>query len=514
MLLLYISILIIQSNTYIVIPLKSTDNLYISKLPKTISINSKEIINEIFHRYIYNVLYTDLTIGEPNQKATAFIFQDNYGFSFFEEFSMKELEELGYLNYNSYSKNKSKTIIHSNELNYDFNFWTYLSYEEIFYLYKFDEKDVFNTDKFDNIKLTKTNNRIHFLYSIRNSSKIPNSTDFINIQKKFEEEKEELKKLNFSDFSYFSIGINFDFKSNINKQKTFIEEFYSKKEITSKDWTIYFNNSKNLKNKNEFNIFLIIGSSPQIYLSNIFNEKEIFSTYSEQYTWSNSPTLSFYKIYTKNNDTDISLVQNDKTAILNYNFGLIRATWYVKTILDKIYFNNLIKQRKCFESEFYLSQYSYYGYYYCDKNKITKAEINNFPGIYFNHIVLDNIFELTSDDLFETFGDIIILKIVFDTSSYWVFGKVFLSKYMFSFNEENKKIFFYNKNTVEDDNIIENGNNKEQNKYLTIQIIVVIICVIIFSFLGFYFGKLIYNKKKIAHELDDIEESNFIDKEE
>jgi hypothetical protein len=75
---------------------------------------------------------------------------------------MKELKELGYLNYNLYSKNKSKTIIHSNELNYDFNFWTYLSYEEVLFLYKFEENHIFNSEDIRNIKATKTNNRINF----------------------------------------------------------------------------------------------------------------------------------------------------------------------------------------------------------------------------------------------------------------------------------------------------------------------------------------------------------------
>ena len=79
------------------------------------------------------------------------------------------------------------------------------------------------------------------------------------------------------------------------------------------------------------------------------------------------------------------------------------------------------------------SEYTYYAYFYCDKNKITKEEMNNFPGIYFHHTEFSYIFELNHNDLFETFGNIIIFKIVFDTSNYWVLGKIFSTKYMFSF---------------------------------------------------------------------------------
>jgi hypothetical protein len=185
--LLIISIVIEYGMSYIVIPLKSTDDLYFSKLSKNdISINDKEIINEIFHKCIYNILYTDLIIGEPNQKATAFIFQENHGFYFYEEFSTKELKELGAINYNYYLKNKSETIIPTDEYNYEYSFWSYLSHAEFLYLFKFNDNEIFNVEQFKNKKLTKTEERIHFLYTIRNSSRIPNNPDFINIQKKFE----------------------------------------------------------------------------------------------------------------------------------------------------------------------------------------------------------------------------------------------------------------------------------------------------------------------------------------
>ena len=175
------------------------------------------------------------------------------------------------------------------------------------------------------------------------------------------------------------------------------------------------------------------------------------------------------------------------------------------------YFNNLIKQGKCFESKLYKTEYTYYGYYYCDKNKITNEEIKKFPTIYFKHIFFSKVFELNADDLFETFGDIIIFKMVFDTSTHWMLGQIFLSKYMFSFNTDNKKIYFYNKNIKIDENgnIEPELNNK--NKYLILQIILIIICVIVFGIIGFFIGKCIYKRKIVAHELKEMEEDNFIE---
>ena len=518
-LLVYISFLILYIKSYIVIPLKSTDDLYFSKLSiNDITIDNKEIISEIFQKYINNVLYTDLIISEPNQKVTAFILPENFGFYFYEEYSAKELKELGYINYNSFSRDKSETLIHSDELNYNYSFWSYLSYEDFLYLYKYDDKDTFNLEKLKNSKMSKTNKRIHFLYSIRHSSKIPNTTDFINMKNKLEKEKDELRKLNFKKFSYFSIGLHYATRSSISDIKSFIEEFYSKNEISNKYWNIYYINdtkskNNNLKNSNDFKAFLILGSSPHIYLSNTFKEKEQFSTFTDKISWDKSPTLSFYDVYTKMNNSTISLVKFDKSAQLNFNLEIIKSTWYVKTVLEEKYFNNLINQGKCFESRLNKTEYSYYAYYYCDKNKITEEEIKNFPVIYFQHNEFSFIFQLNSNDLIESFGDVIIFKIVFDTSNYWVLGKIFLRKYMFSFNDEDKKVYFYNKNYGENEDDDGDINDYEKNKYLTLQIIVIIICVITFSILGFFIGKFFYNKKKVVtHELVDIDE-NFNDSE-
>ena len=338
------------------------------------------------------------------------------------------------------------------------------------------------------------------------------------MEKKFQKEKEELRKLNFTNFSYFSIGLNFIARKSYHITTSFIDEFYSKKEISNKEWSIYYiNNTKSFikNNGNSYNSFLIIGSSPHIYFSNILKEVQKFSTYSEKYSWSNAPTLTFYDIYSKINETNVQLVNYAKRVELDFNFGLIKATWYTKTILDRIYFTNLINQGKCFESQLNMTEYTFYIYYYCDKNKITNEDINSFPGVYFHHNEFSYIFELNAEDLFETYGNIIIFKIVFDTSSYWVLGKLFLTKYFLSYDDDNKKIYFYNKNYGENDNNDINTNDNDKNKYFIIQLILIICGVIIFTILGFFIGKFIYNKRKVStQELSDIEnDDNLINKE-
>ena len=510
---IYILFIFQTIKSYIIIPLKSTDELYISKLSKTsISINDKEIIHEIFLKYVNNVLYTDLLIGEPNQKSTSFLSLKEHAFTYYEEYSTKELTELGCSNYNYYSKDKSKTITQTNSYKYEYSFWSYLSHEDFLYLYKYNDNELFNIEKLDNKKQTKTEKKIEFIYTIRNSSKVPDISDFIAIKKKFENEQDELRKLNFTKFSYFNIGIKYGTKDAHHAVKSFIDELYSKKEISNKQWSIYYTNNEK-SNNNDYNAFLIIGSIPHIYFPNIFKEKELYSTYPKKSIFSDNPILSFYDIYTKINDETISLAKFDKSGELNFNFGLIKSPWRVKTILEEKYFQNLIQQGKCFESKIDKTSYSYYIYYYCDKNKITNEELMSFPSVFFQHTEFSFIFELNKDDLFQTIGDVIIFKMIFDTSDTWILGKPFLTKYLLSFNDENKKIYYYNKK-YENDEDNANKNENDKNKYLTLIIILAICGVVLFGIFGFFIGKWFFSKKKkISHELDDLEEGNMVDEE-
>ena len=82
-------------------------------------------------------------------------------------------------------------------------------------------------------------------------------------------------------------------------------------------------------------------------------------------------------------------------------------------------------------------------------------------------------------------------------------GKPFLKKYQFSFNPDNKQIFFYSK---KDDN---KGKTDDLNWKLnlgTIAIIVVVTVIIVSIIFFLIFKFFIYdkiNKKKRANELDD-----------
>ena len=90
----------------------------------------------------------------------------------------------------------------------------------------------------------------------------------------------------------------------------------------------------------------------------------------------------------------------------------------------------------------------------------------------------------------------------------WKFGKLFLKKFQFSFNQDSSTIHFYSdydkilskrKNEYKDNS---NGSNK---KY--IKILIVCICIFIFSVvLGIFIGKIIGFKKE-KNKADELEEN-------
>ena len=82
-------------------------------------------------------------------------------------------------------------------------------------------------------------------------------------------------------------------------------------------------------------------------------------------------------------------------------------------------------------------------------------------------------------------------------------GKLFLKKYFFTFNQDMKMIGYYKEEELNDE---KNDNNSiftsVNNTYL---IIIMIILIIIFGVVGFFLGKIVYDKvrKKRINEVDD-----------
>lgn len=140
-----------------------------------------------------------------------------------------------------------------------------------------------------------------------------------------------------------------------------------------------------------------------------------------------------------------------------------------------------------------------YSIFVCDKNFNTE----NFSSIYFYHKELNHTFILTEKELFKVKGDKKYFLIIYDLyrPTFWMFGKLFLEKYSFNYDMENKKIGFYKNNN----NIHETDDSSNNKNFYLIHTLFWIGMTIITGIIGFFIGKKLYQsiRKKKAYELDD-----------
>jgi hypothetical protein len=259
---------------------------------------------------------------------------------------------------------------------------------------------------------------------------------------------------------------------------------------------------------------IIIGAEPHIYdPENYFemqyrvvgalgkeNQRDWFLNFDNIYLTrkiGNNENIKFI------NET-IPLVQNLRIL---FNMGvMIGPNEYMKMI-KLIFFDKLIKEEKCFEERVKLEKtYEEKTIFYCDKKSTEEIIKNDFPNLYFEMKQFNKVFELTYKDLFrEKDGKLYFLMYFGSYVTYFTIGKIFLKKYFFTFNQETKMIGYYNIDLPGGKKkIISNGNTKI---FLFIGIFAL---VIIFGFLGFFLGKLVYDKvrKKRINEVDDIYDYN------
>ena len=134
--------------------------------------------------------------------------------------------------------------------------------------------------------------------------------------------------------------------------------------------------------------------------------------------------------------------------------------------------------------------------------------VENFPTLYFENIEANYILELTYKDLFEIKGDKKYFLITFDTKNVvpWKFGKIFLQKYFFNFDAENKIIEYYklnsNNNNKREGNEI-NSENKILHSTISVMIFVLVIMFSLILYFVIYKCKYENIRKKRANELDD-----------
>ena len=451
----FILILLLTSsiNCIIVIPFKT----FIEKDPDNFT--SIDVINS----WGKNILYSDTSIGTPSQDITLVINSQNFGIHLFK--NMCDLP-------NSFFE-ESKSL-------------TFKYYKNISSIYPMKKASIINDTMYfyDSLKLDKkvALNYIRIIYSDNDKS--------------IQGDNYEYHK-----YTCIDIGLQLGWMSFEDGITNLINQLKRDYKIETYDISFKYNS----ENEGE----IIIGAEPHIYdPENYFemqyrvvgalgqdNQRDWFLNFDSIYITRKIGSNENVKLI---NET-ISLVKNLRIL---FDMGVMTGPNEYMRMIKLIFFDKLIKEKKCFEESVKLEKtYEKKTIFYCDKESTESIIKNDFPTLYFEMKQFNKVFELTYKDLFrEKDGKLYFLMYFGSSVSYFTIGKIFLKKYFFTFNQETKMIGYYNID-------LPGGKKKKINNdktkiYLFVGIFVL---VIIFGFLGFFLGKLVYDKvrKKRINEVDD-----------
>ena len=152
---------------------------------------------------------------------------------------------------------------------------------------------------------------------------------------------------------------------------------------------------------------------------------------------------------------------------------------------------------------------------YCDKKLFEVKDQMDFPSIFFNIQGLGGTFELSYKDVFITQKDKVYLMIAFSSKQIVdniKLGQIFLYKYQFTFDYDNREIGVY-RNNIDSTKIMHRIKRAFRGKELIIYILLVIIAIgVCYSYKKGYICKkrtfeFNMSNKNITHFTgDDIEQ--------
>ena len=274
---------------------------------------------------------------------------------------------------------------------------------------------------------------------------------------------------------------NFNYPSN-----NFIKELKTKSVIDSAIWSIDFPDiDEDTYTKGN----IIIGELPHIYDPNYYKEEEYYKT----------------KLLINNDTTDDWMIKIDSSLILK-NWKIVASCDYLNSISINFGVHMMYAPKKLFEQlkDLYFDEYFDNGicdykkikinkekviFIYCNEETFTINEKLKFPKIIFNIQNLGGNLELDYKDVFLTKNDKILFMIGFSSKEIedtFKLGQIFLYKYKFTFDYDNKEIGFY-RNNLKNEKIVHRIKRAFRGKWIFILIIVIL-------GIGYY----LYKKGKIG----------------
>ena len=438
-------------NIFIFIILLKFSYLYLIfpfKTRKAYIKDNEKNLTKIFRSLIYNHIYINLEIGQPKQVIDAFLILEK------TQFYLSEKNN----DINTNSPNPSIEDVGSNIENF------------------------YDKNKSDTIEITNITRNTY--YGGPHEGKVIKDYLYFKIG------ANEVIKIKFNTTLYNTTLGNMPAKLGLgfinyqgDKDYNFIDQLKSNDIINSYFWMINYTS--------EYEGNFIIGEQPHIFDPINFNENELSQTNPLVNPTMDELGLRFDEITFQNKS-----FRPYFECIFKYEFNYIRGMPEIEKELDK-YFNKSIENGTCFK-EYVKYPYGPNKFYYCNKEKY-KDNIAFFPPLIFEHKELNFTFELDHKDLFVEKGDKLILMIFFfDSGMKWNLGKPFLRKYPFLINQDSKTVGFYKRSN--------NNNNINDNRSITLKIILIILGLIILLVLGIFIGKYYLNDKKNNKSINIIDD--------
>ena len=466
----YLIILIIEIRANIIIPFKVKQ--YPIKQNETLEHN-------FYHNLLFNLFSARIEIGTPSQIIEAQISGQQYGIQLKEgicfsseyynkKYSYSLKEKAHCENTNIYSFYKEISINETITFNENNNKLKIKDFS-LLYFKEFSEKEKLLAQKYGRkIQLYED------LYDLFNSN---NSSLEVNKDGK----------------ACLLIGMKLSQNYNCLPNPNIISLLNEKNIIKDSNWAIkFYNNTKEDDYDGEF----ILGSLPNeytnkeaLYTSNVLNYKYLQDwelQFKSIYFFKEEPEKNQLINNDINNNENIIEVDTNINIEFHIDLKIILGTKKYYNIINKYFFSK--NNDKCIY-EFYDNKYKIF---ICNNN----LNIKNFPSLYFYNHIYNYTFHLDSNDLFLEKNNKKYFLIAFDESKtdIWTFGTLFLKKYSFVFNINDKTISFYN-----------NEINDDKNWLKLIKNIIYTFLILIAAIGGFILGKKIYHKVRIKrmNELND-----------
>ena len=293
------------------------------------------------------------------------------------------------------------------------------------------------------------------------------------------------------------IGLNL-YDTNKGSFNSFLNILKRNDLINNYNWYFDVNNKTNETK-------LILGGLPHEIQSFNYYEDDLMYCKVESSNYLIYWKIRFNKIFALNDDLLASLKYFDDTVIeFKFDINIIIGTDQYSNYLFKILEEYFI-DKKCFIEIIidYQNNSNKLKFIYCKNEKYIYGELYYLvPTIFFYSNDFNYTFEINSKDLLEKKDDYIYLKIAFSVkgNNVWKLGKLFSLKYKFVFNPETKQVGFYlreSSQNISKEKRIENLDKiKYSNNFIFLKILAIITLIILLSFLGIKYYKILCNFKR------------------